>query len=209
MPYMSQARARPVRLTVTGAAAAGTKTSRLVAIFRTSSYPRPGSGAAPVHARIDLQAEFFLLLGELFINVVDGLFERLARVHALQHHAVPGVEDVTAGEVAAQHDRGLLEPAPLLEDRRDVFAGPRQRGERLEVGGVPAGLDADERFELTAEPLLGVLARPPLDELPRLVLRVALVEDDHRGAGPTAGADDGAGCDAGGAGGSVAGSNGR
>src|SRR5687768_15660046 len=104
MPYMSHARARPVRLTVTGAAAAGTKTSRLVATFRTSLCLRPGLRAAPVHARIDLQAEFFLFLGELFVDVVDRLFERLPRVLALKHDTVPRVEHVPSGEVATQHN---------------------------------------------------------------------------------------------------------
>src|SRR4051812_20258896 len=92
------------------------------------------STSTPVHRRIDLQAELFLFLGQLLVHVEDGVLEGLARIDALQDDPVPGVEDVPAGEVPAQNDRGLPEPAPLLHDRSDVVAGPGERLQGFQVG---------------------------------------------------------------------------
>src|SRR5690606_28195620 len=119
--------------------------------------------------------ELLLLLAELAVDILHGDLDRFPYVLTLKYHAVPSVLNVPRREVTAQHDRHFAEPLPLLVDGRDVLNGPRHVLQGLDVGGVPACLDAEERPELTPVPLLDLGAGPPLDKLPSLfVLLLAL-----------------------------------
>src|SRR5918994_3577884 len=99
MPQRFQNTDSAERRSCASGVAAGTKTSGRAAIRSHPPRGRPGPtetpphahqvadwyaslhlAPAPVHRGVDLHPELLLLLGQLLVDVEDGVFERLARV---------------------------------------------------------------------------------------------------------------------------------